>query len=106
MSTLFHASDVNARPRAKQGRARMAEIAAENRIEIDKLMADLLAQLQRPPLPAERLLAETIGAATIRCRRLRQNGRCDTAERRELARLLRAFSALPTAAQARELATA
>jgi hypothetical protein len=91
----YSALDADARPRAKAGRARMAEIAAQNQVEIDALAVDLLQSLCRPPLPAERLLAEAIGAATVRCRRLREQGKCDTADRRDLSRLLRSFNALP-----------
>src|SRR4051812_7516313 len=81
--------------RAKSGRARQMEIAAENKTAIDELAAELLASLRRPSLPAERILAEAIGAATVRCRRLREQGKCDTADRRALSQLLRTFNALP-----------
>lgn len=82
--------------RAKAGKYRQMEIARENKAQIDALAAELLTSLRLPPKPAERILAETIAAATVRCRRLREQGRCEAAERHELARLLRSFNALPS----------
>lgn len=102
MSSLFSADDADARPRAKAGRARQMEIARETTVQIDAIVGELLDALQRPALPAERILAETIAATTVRARRLRENGRDDAAERRELSRQLRSS---PFAVKARQLPT-
>jgi len=72
-----------------KGRQRMMEIAAENEIEIRGLVAGFLADLGRSPSPADRIAAEVIASTAVRARRLRANGRDDSKERRELAKLMR-----------------
>lgn len=90
----------------KSGRARMVEIAAENKVVIDALVNDLLTSLGRPALPAEKLTAEAIAAGTVRARRLREQGKCDTVLMREVSRLLRSspFRSGPSARAARPAA--
>jgi hypothetical protein len=70
------------------GRARQLEIAAENKVEVEKLTAQLLAGLGRSPIGGETVAAETIAATTVKARRLREQGRDDGDERRLLRQLL------------------
>jgi hypothetical protein len=69
-----------------QGRARMKQIAAENEIEIARIRSELIAGLVRA-VPADQLLAEQIAVSLVRSRRLRSNGKDDSAERQLLLKL-------------------
>jgi hypothetical protein len=75
--------------RARAGRRRQLEIAAENEIEIKGLVAGFIADLGRPATPADKIAAEVIAATAVRARRLRSNGRDDAKERRQLVALMR-----------------
>ena len=85
-------------PRARKGWARMQQIAAEDKIEVDKIAADLVAGLGRRPFPADRLMAEHIAAADVKARRLRSQGKDDSAERAIFVKLISMWPA-PTAMQ-------
>jgi len=83
----------------------MRELRAQDQRSIDALVQDLLDSLRRPPMPAEKLIAEMIDAAQVRRRRLREQSRDDADERRELARLI-SGSPFYTTEPAGELAAA
>jgi hypothetical protein len=74
---------------AKQGRARMCEIAVETQAGIERTAASLLACLGRPPTVVDELEAEAIGALYVKARRLRACGRDDSEVVRMAATLLR-----------------
>lgn len=78
-----------------RGRARMRELAAENEIERKAVEVELLASLGRAVTPLDRIAAESISAAVVRGRRLREHGRDDTAQRQQVAQLMRASGLKP-----------
>lgn len=86
------------------GSARMKQIAAENKVEIDALIAQLLADLERPVTGSDRVLAEVVASATVRGRRLRAQGKDDRLERQQIATLLHNFPSLRAEHRAAELA--
>lgn len=73
--------DENQNPRASgsQGRQRVRELADEMREAIKANVAALLAGLEREPTEIERFDAEALCALLLRARRLRDNGRDDSA---------------------------
>jgi hypothetical protein len=77
--------------RARRGWARMRAIAAEDQEQIRHLVAGLLQSLQRPATTADLVAAETVAATTVKARRLRAQGKNDSAERRSIATLMRDF---------------
>jgi hypothetical protein len=79
---------VSGDPRGVRGRARAREIVAENQVEIDKIVAHLVAGLGRQPTGAEQVQAEVIAATVIKSRRLRAKGQDDTGQRRILLKLM------------------
>jgi hypothetical protein len=85
-SNRYHKGD----ERARRGWARMRQLAAQDAIAITELTSELLAGLGRPPGAIDRASAEAISACIVRGRRLRESGRSDLEERRQLAQLLRA----------------
>ena len=70
------------------GRARQLEQREQNIREVELLTAQLLAGLGRPPIGGETVTAEVIAVTAVKARRLREQGRDDAAERRELRQLL------------------
>jgi hypothetical protein len=83
--------------RLKQGRARMREIAIENAVEIEKQVAHLVRGLGREPTAGELIESELIAVAIVRSRRLREQCKDDSKERRMLRELMRstAFGSTP-----------
>jgi hypothetical protein len=77
-----------------KGEKRMREIARENQLHIDQIVADLLANLGRPATIVDQLGAETLAATVVRARRLRSQGKNDAKERREIALLVKHFPAI------------
>jgi hypothetical protein len=73
---------------AARGWKRMRELSARNQLEIEVLTQELLASLGRAPRPIDRVIAEAVAAATVRCRRLREMGKDDSVERHALARMI------------------
>jgi hypothetical protein len=76
-------------PKGSRGYARMRELALEDKAEIDKAVAHLIAGLKRPPTPIEECEAELIASTMIKARRQRERCRDDSSERRMLKSLLR-----------------
>ena len=72
-----------------RGRQRMAQLAAEDKLEIEKLTAHLVQGLKRPATAGEEIEAELIGTTFVRARRLRGRGRDDSKERRLLKELMK-----------------
>jgi hypothetical protein len=66
----------------------MAAIAQENEQQVREIVAGLLQGLGREPNMSDLVAAETIAATHVRSRRLRERGRDDTRERRQIARLM------------------
>ena len=79
------------------GSARMKQIAAENKLEIEKQTAHLIHGLKRPPTPGELIEAELVAVAFVKSRRLRLNGKDDSRERRLLKQLMKetVFGSVP-----------
>jgi hypothetical protein len=93
-------------PRPAAGRARMKAVAAEVAAEAETIVAGLLAGLGREPTMGEKVEAELLASVLIRGKRKRNRGVCDTAERRELGRILQrsVFRSLPVPMPQRETA--
>lgn len=72
-----------------RGAARMREIAVQNRLEIEHLTDVLVRGLEREVTAIEKIMAEQIASLVIRSRRLRDQGRDDSPQRRELSRLIK-----------------
>jgi hypothetical protein len=66
-----------------KGRARMKEIALENKAAIETTAASLIAGLSRPATEADKLDAEALASLLIRARRARASGRSDVTLLRE-----------------------
>jgi hypothetical protein len=79
-----------------RGRRRMQEIAAEDEVEVRRLVAARLALLGREPTEDDRLFAEMIAVTATRARRLRARGKSDLDERRLLTQLFRASGWRPS----------
>jgi hypothetical protein len=81
----------------KAGSARMREIAVENKVEIDKITANLIRGLKRPATPGEEIEAELVAAAVVKSRRLRASGKNDASQRRLLKQLMKetVFGSVP-----------
>ena len=71
-----------------RGRARQAELAAENETMVRELVAGLLQSLGRQPIAAELVAAELVARTVVKIRRLAERGRDDIAERELLQRLM------------------
>src|ERR1700722_13232109 len=78
------------------GRARMKQIAGENKIEIDRIVAGLLSpeNLGRVATVVDQVAAEALATAFIKSRRLRSAGKDDSAERHQIALLIKHFTHL------------
>jgi hypothetical protein len=78
-----------------RGRTRMRELALEAETERKAIETDLLASIGRPATPLDCIAAETIAAAVVRARKLRQYGGDDSEQRRQIAQLMRASNFKP-----------
>jgi hypothetical protein len=76
--------------RLARGRARMREIAHEDKAACRELLDRLVGDLGRPATQLELYTLEQIAARMVRSRRLRSLGRDDREEARLIAQLLRA----------------
>ena len=83
----------------KRGHARMKVIAAENEVQIRKIVAGLLMSLGREPSTSDLIQAEQIAAATVRGRRVRAKGGDDARERRMVASLMKESPFAPRVAE-------
>jgi hypothetical protein len=72
-----------------RGRARMQEIAAENKAIISGNVESTLALLGRPATALERMQAEALCSLLLRASRLRDQGRDDLEPLREAGALMR-----------------
>jgi hypothetical protein len=81
----------------KAGSARMIAIARENKLEIERLKAHMVAGLKRPATAGELIDAELIASTFVKAQRLRACGRDDYRERTLLRDLMRssAFASVP-----------
>lgn len=70
-------------PTGTKGRARMKEIAIENKAAIETTAASLISGLGRPATEADKLDAEALSSLLIRARRARASGRSDVTLLRE-----------------------
>ena len=73
--------DENQNPSASgsQGRKRSRELAAEMKTAVAGVVEAMLAGLGRPATEVDKMDAEALAALLLRARRLRDNGRDDTA---------------------------
>lgn len=78
-----------------RGSARARQIAAEDQAKREKLTAELLADLGRPPSALDRMNIQNLAAAHVRAERLRMAGRSDLEERRQITQLMRATGLKP-----------
>jgi hypothetical protein len=80
--------DGRADPKTAKAIARRRELREINAAEVEQITAQLIAGLGRAPIGGEVVAAEVIAATTVKARRLREQGRDDGEERRQLRQLL------------------
>ncbi|WP_456835725.1 MULTISPECIES: hypothetical protein [unclassified Bradyrhizobium] len=84
-------------PKASRGNRRMRELAERDQADIGELTKSLLASLGRTPTPVDTIAAETLAAAAVRARRLRESGKNDSEERKTILQAIRATGLRPSA---------